>query len=169
MPRRRAAFASPKSNHATESCTAKGTWLMRLTSIVLAAFFLMAAAHTAHAQDQDDAPIHPHYKTADRSFWLWTAAAYGSGAAELEITQACLHSGRCTGDINPLLGTHRAQAYAVSMGVTTLTTYLSYRWKRHSTETLAAGVTPKTAWWTPQLIDIGGHGIGIGLTFALRR
>lgn len=108
-------------------------------------------------------------KTLDTAFWLWTAAAYGTDVAEVEVDQACFRSGRCNKEINPLLGTGRAQEYGVSLAVTTLATYLSYRWKRHGEETVAAGrVGPKPPWWIPQLVVIGGHGVGIGVTYALR-
>jgi hypothetical protein len=143
----------------------KGKFLMKL-NIVVPVFALLLVVVNVHGQELSETH---HYKTADKSFWLLTAAAYGTDVAEVEITQSCLHSGRCTGELNPLLGTHRAQAYAVSMAATTLTTYLSYRWKRRSERTIAAGSGPRPgAWWIPQLAIIGGHGVGIGVTFALR-
>jgi hypothetical protein len=106
-------------------------------------------------------------RTADKNWWLVTAASIASNVADVENTQFCLRHG-CR-EVNPLQGGHpsRLRAYGVTLPITGLMTYLSYKWKRQDDYDRAVlGRTAKVRWYVPQVVNLGIHGFGLAFTFA---
>ena len=99
--------------------------------------------------------VAPSLNAGDKTFWILTAASYASAVADVELTQACLRNGACQ-EGNPLLPSDRKKLYAIQMGLSTLTSIISYRWMKDDSK----------YWYVPQVAIIGAHGVGI--TFGLR-
>lgn len=147
-------------------------WLLRLsvpaTAGVLASVLLLLppnlAAQAAEADQSTSNTIETAtVRTADRNFWLWTGISVGLTIADIELTQHCIHKGRCR-EGNPLLSGSRPQAYAIGMGITAGFSYLGYRLKKRQQQ----GKNSFLPWWYPQFALSAGHGVGVavGLRFA---
>ncbi len=90
-------------------------------------------------------------RTADQKFWLWTGVAVGLTLALIELTQHCIHRGRCP-EGNPLIPTtSRGKLYPIQMGLTAVNSYLGYRLKKKGNK----------RWWLPQLSLSVSHGVGV--------
>jgi hypothetical protein len=80
----------------------------------------------------------------------------GLTVADIELTQHCIHSGRCQ-EGNPLIPTtSRGKLYPIQMGLTAVNSYLGYRLKKKGNK----------RWWLPQLSLSVSHGVGV--TFGMR-
>lgn len=113
-----------------------------------------------------DLPV-PH-RTADKAFWLLTAVNVGLTVLDAENTAYIMRSGG--NELNPVLGKHpnRLRLYGFMMPVTAYSIYRSYREKREDDARIAAGYKADSIrWWVPQLLVGGGHGIAVGVSFAL--
>ena len=90
-------------------------------------------------------------RTADQNFWLWTGVAVGLTVADIELTQHCIHSGRCQ-EGNPLIPTtSRSKLYPLQLGLTAAHSYLGYRLKKKGNK----------RWWLPQFSLSASHGVGV--------
>jgi len=131
-----------------------------MKALVLTALLLIALPAIAEPESHPApamAPT-PESRPVPKSFWLLSAGTYATAAADYEVTHACIVQGTCR-EANPLLGSSRPRAYAVGFGVATLTNYLSYRMLKSGSP----------HWYLPQIVNAGSHGIGLGLTIALKR
>lgn len=100
----------------------------------------------------------PKRKVADANFLLLGTLTFALTAADVELTQHCLHEKTCV-ELNPTLPHSRWGMYAVNTPVNFAVMYLSYRRK-------AAG---KRDWWIAPIVDIGAHSIGIGSNIRFAR
>lgn len=104
-------------------------------------------------------------RTADKAWWLITAASIGSTVADVENTQYVLRHGGQEG--NPVFGQHptRLRMYAITGALTGLSTWVSYRWKKvDDQDKITYGYTAKVRWYAVPLVNVGAHGFGVGFT-----
>jgi len=90
-------------------------------------------------------------KMVDKKFIALTALVFGLTAADVELTQHCIHAGTCY-EMNPSLPRSRWGQYAVNTLTNTAVTYLAYHRRSKG----------KWGWWVAPVIDIGAHAGGIG-------
>jgi hypothetical protein len=94
---------------------------------------------------------HSRPSVFDKKFLLLGALVFGLTAADVELTQHCLHAGTCY-EMNPTLPRSRWGQYAMNTATNTAVMYFAYRRR-------ASG---KWGWWIAPLVDIGAHAGGIG-------
>ena len=109
------------------------------------------------------------HKTADRVFWLDTALSVGMTVADVENSMYALNKPG-TSEANWLFGSRptRARYYGITMPVTVLSAYLSWRYKREDDALTVAGLPGHkySKWWLPNLLNTAGHTLGVGVTLA---
>jgi hypothetical protein len=94
-------------------------------------------------------------KTADKKFWTLATAAYATAFADEEITQSAISRG--FHESNPLLGSSRARAYPIILGLATGSVVESYFLKKDGSK-----------WWfAPATVTIGIHGFAVGYNLVL--
>jgi hypothetical protein len=90
-------------------------------------------------------------KVIDSKFAALGALVFALTAADVELTQHCLHAKTCY-EMNPTLPNSRWGQYAVNTATNLGVMYFSYRRKK----------SEKWGWWVAPVVDIGAHTFGVG-------
>lgn len=108
-------------------------------------------------------------RTADKTWWLVTAASVGATVADAENTQYCLRDPHCQ-EGNPFYFSRRPsrlRMYAVNAAFVVPETFYSYKWKREDDADRVAGRTlAKWRWYAMPIINMVTHGLGVTITLA---
>lgn len=97
----------------------------------------------------------PHFKVADKKFWILGGLQVGATIADFETTQWAQGVRPDGGELNPLYGMHpgRTRMYSIGMSLTALQIAMQYRAKAKAHE---AGKLKK-GWIVGALINAGVH------------
>lgn len=97
----------------------------------------------------------PHFKVADKKFWILAGLQVGATVADFETTQWAQRVRPDGGELNPLYGRHpgRARMYSIGMSLDAVQILMQYRSKAKPQE---AGKL-KRAWIVGALLNTGVH------------
>jgi hypothetical protein len=108
-------------------------------------------------------------RTADKAWWLVTAASVGATVADIENTQFCMKDFHCQ-EGNPIYFSRRPsrlRMYSINAGIMAPMLYYSYKWKREDDADRAAGrQLAKYRWYAIPVINIAAHGFGLTITLS---
>jgi len=94
-------------------------------------------------------PIRTHRPIAS-SFYLLNGAHLGMAVLDVELTQHCISTHQCR-EGNPLMPSSQAGALSMSIGLVGVSSWASYRLKKHQSN----------MWWVTPTGGIAGHVVGI--------
>lgn len=108
-------------------------------------------------------------RTADKAWWLMTAASVGATVADIENTQYCMKDFHCR-EGNPIYFSRRPtrlRMYSINAGIMAPMLYYSYKWKREDDIDRAAGrQLAKYRWYVIPVINVATHGLGLTITLS---
>ena len=105
----------------------------------------------------------PH-KTVDKSFVAWSAISQAATLADdFNTIYALQRPG--TREANPLLRS-RAALFGVTEGLFVVDEIMAWRYKREDDALKYAGIPGHkySKWWVVPMLNVGAHGLGVGLT-----
>jgi hypothetical protein len=97
----------------------------------------------------------PHFKVADKKFWVLATLEVGATVADFETTQWAQRVRPDGGEMNPLYGRHpgRARMYSIGMSLDAVQILMQYRSKAKAEGSGKAG----KAWIVGALLNTGIH------------
>lgn len=96
------------------------------------------------------APTVVRRKPLGANFYLLNGIDLGMAVLDVELTQHCIATHKCR-EGNPMMPSSQAGALSVSIGLVGVTTWASYRMKKHQSH----------IWWLSPTSGIAGHVVGV--------
>ena len=103
------------------------------------------------------APAAVRRRPLGANFYLLNGIDIGMAVLDVEMTQHCIATHKCR-EGNPMMPSSQAGALSVSIGLVGVTTWASYRMKKHESH----------IWWLSPTGGIAGHVVGVASSLIQR-
>lgn len=142
--------------HETSSSLDAGILSSELASSGLASSGLASSSSSGSGFTRP-APVAARRRPLGANFYLLNGIDIGMAVLDVEMTQHCIATHKCR-EGNPMMPSSQAGALSVSIGLVGVTTWASYRMKKHESH----------IWWLSPTGGIAGHVVGVASSLIKR-